>query len=430
MKKTISRRDFLQQTGFAISATALSALFLPQYVFGGTKTGRVVIIGGGFGGATCAKYIRRYDPSIEVTLIERVNKFVTCPFSNLVLGGLRDIQSITHDYSGLTNKHGVKVIHDEVTDIDVVKHKVTTQRGTSLHYDRLIVSPGIDFKWNHIEGYDEAASRIMPHAWKAGEQTLTLQKEIHTMKNGGVVVISAPANPFRCPPGPYERASMIAHYLKKYKPKSKILIMDAKAKFSKQALFMQGWKKLYPGLIEWVDGTQGGRITQVDIRTRTLLNELDDVIQGDVINVIPPQKAGLIAHRAGLTDQTGWCPVNQKTFESTIQKNIHVIGDASLAGAMPKSGFSANSQAKICAAAVVADFNNLKMPEPSYNNTCYSLIGPEYGISVAAVYHLHKNTITKASAGVSPEDGDMAFRKAEANYTKSWYDNIINDTFS
>lgn len=431
--KTISRRDFLYRSGLTLTSAALGTVAWPNYALSNIKkTNRVVIVGGGFGGATCAKYIRRYDPSIEVTLIERSAKYVTCPFSNLVLGGLRTFNSITHDYTNLTNKHGVHVVHAEVTEIDPVKHTVTTNQKKSYPYESLIVSPGIDFKWHELEGYDASASRIMPHAWKAGEQTLILQKELQAMKDGGVIAISAPANPFRCPPGPYERASLMAHYLKSYKPKSKIVIMDSKAKFSKQALFMQGWETLYPGMIDWVDGTNGGRITEVDIRTRTLVNELGDVINADILNVIPPQKAGLIAHQAGLTDQTGWCPVNQKTFESSLHKDIHVIGDASLAGAMPKSGFSANSQAKVCAAAIVSRFNQIEMPEPTYNNTCYSLLGPDYAISVAAVYRLNNDQIVpvKGSSGVSPKEADLAFRKTESRYTQGWYTSIIADTFS
>jgi len=431
--KTISRRDFLYRSGLTLASAALSTLAWPNYALSHLKkTHRVVIVGGGFGGATCAKYIRRYDPSIEVTLIERSEKYVTCPFSNLVLGGLRTFNSITHNYENLANKHGVHVVHAEVIEIDPAKHTVTTHDKKSYPYERLIVSPGIDFKWNELEGYDASASSIMPHAWKAGEQTLILQKQLQAMKDGGVIVISAPANPFRCPPGPYERASMMAHYLKSHKPKSKIVIMDSKAKFSKQALFMQGWKTLYPGMIDWVDGTSGGRITEVDIRTRTLVNEIGDVINADILNVIPPQKAGLIAHQAGLADQTGWCPVNQKTFESSLHKDIHVIGDASLAGAMPKSGFSANSQAKVCAAAIVSTFNQIDMPEPTYNNTCYSLLGPDYAISVAAVYRFNNNQIVpvKGSGGVSPAEADLAFRKTEARYTQGWYRSIIADTFA
>ncbi|MGD8484082.1 MAG: FCSD flavin-binding domain-containing protein, partial [Thioalkalispiraceae bacterium] len=241
-----------------------------------------------------------------------------------------------------------------------------------------------------------------------------------------------PGNPFRCPPGPYERVSLIAHYLKQHKPKSKILILDAKEKFSKQPLFMQGWQQLYPGMIEWVSGNNGGRIERVDVPKRTLHSELGDRHRADVINFIPPQKAGAIAHKVGLVNNDGWCPVNQRTFESTIKPGIHVIGDASVAGAMPKSGFAANSQGKVCAAAIVTAIHGTVMPDPSYVNTCYSLVAPDYGISVAAVYrHNTEKGIYKVegSGGVSPKEADAEFRNLEARYAKGWYDSITSDVF-
>ncbi len=300
-----------------------------------------------------------------------------------------------------------------------------------LQSDCLVVSPGIDFRWDAIEGYDEAASQIMPNAWKAGTQTKLLRDQLAAMKDGGTVIIAPPANPFRCPPGPYERASLIAHYLKQNKPKSKILILDAKDHFSKQPLFMQGWEKLYPGMIEWVEASMGGSLKRVDTKTKMLYSTDDDDYKGDVINVIPPQKAGAIAHKAGLVNADGWCPVNQRTFESEIHKDVHVIGDACIAGNMPKSGFAANSQAKVCAAAIVTSFSGGTMPEPSYVNTCYSLVGPEYGISVAAVYRLTDEGIVKVkgSGGVSLREAKAEFRKKEAKYATGWYMSITNDIF-
>jgi sulfide dehydrogenase [flavocytochrome c] flavoprotein subunit len=272
---------------------------------------------------------------------------------------------------------------------------------------------------------------MLPHAWNGGPQTVLLHQQLSAMKDGGLVIIAPPANPFRCPPGPYERASMLAHYLKQNKPRSKILILDAKPTFSKQGLFMQGWEKLYPGMIEWVSGTEGGRVIRVDAASKTLHGELDQY-RGDVVNFIPPQKAGAIAYRAGLVDDSGWCPVDQRTFESSLLPDIHVIGDASLAGAMPKSGFAANSQGKVCAAAIVSALHNSKMPEPSYVNTCYSLVSPDYGISVAAVYRYAQDKgIYKVdgSGGVSPMDVDAAFREKEARYARGWYDSITSDSF-
>jgi sulfide dehydrogenase [flavocytochrome c] flavoprotein chain len=427
----LSRRHFLQLLGGAgaLLAKPLSGSTAPR---GKSKSiGRVIVVGGGFGGATCAKYLRKYDPAIEVTLIERDKQYVTCPFSNMVLGGIREMKDIQHDYARLASQYGVSVLHATVTGVDPVKKKVTLADGKTLGYDRLVLSPGIDFKYDAIAGYSAAMAETIPHAWLAGEQTLTLRKQLRTMADGGVVIIAPPDNPFRCPPGPYERAGMIAHYLKQHKPKSKILILDAKENFSKQPLFQAGWQAVYPGMIEWVKGTEGGKITQLDAQNKTLISELGDKHKGDVVNLIPPQKAAALAHTAGLTNKDGWCPVNQATFESTVQPAIHVIGDAAIAGKMPKSGFSANSQGKVCAAAIVTSLRGIALPESSYVNTCYSLISPDYGISVAAVYRLKEGTITdvEGAGGVSPKDVDAQFRKHEAEYAAGWYASITKDTF-
>ncbi len=424
-----TRRNFVLSVGALGAATSV----LGWPVIGRAKTagGRVVVIGGGFGGASCAKYLRRLSTDIDVTLVERDSRFMTCPFSNAVLGGLYDMDFITHGYDALRDKYGVKVVHDSAVDIDADAKKVRLAGGSSLQYDRLVVSPGIDLRWNAIEGYDEAASTTMPHAWKAGEQTTILRRQLEAMPDGGVVIIAPPANPFRCPPGPYERASLIAHYLKKNKPRSKILIYDAKPKFSKQPLFEQGWQALYPGMIEWISESEGGAIDAVDVKAMTVNPTFGDPQKGDVINVIPPQKAGMIAEIAGLADESGWCSVDQRTFESKAHKDIHVIGDASIATPMPKSGFAASSQGKVCATAIVASLSGQEMPDPSYVNTCYSLVGPDYGISVAAVYRLEENGIAAVAGagGVSPKDADAEFRVAESRYALGWYQSITSDTW-
>ncbi|TAN58328.1 MAG: NAD(P)/FAD-dependent oxidoreductase, partial [Rhodospirillales bacterium] len=307
----LTRREFSKLAG---SALALSSL-------GGCATSaapksRVVVIGGGFGGATTAKYIRKFDPSIEVTLVERQAQFVTCPFSNAVLGGLRDLPSITQSYDKLADRWGVKLVVDEAIGVDSVKKTVSLKSGKTLAYDKLVVAPGIDFKRKALEGYDEAASETVPHAWKAGQQTALLRRQLEGLDNGGLVVISVPANPFRCPPGPYERASLIANYLKARKPRSKVLILDAKDSFSKQGLFQDGWAKLYPGLIEWVPANKDGKVVRVDAASKTVETEFKTRFKASVLNVIPPQEAGRIAHVAGLTDASGWVPVHAKTFES------------------------------------------------------------------------------------------------------------------
>ena len=433
MKKKITRRNFIKVGGAVLSSASLGSALWPisSFGFSSKPKPRVVVVGGGFGGATCAKYIKKFDPNIDVTLIERDAKFVTCPFSNLVLGGLRDIDSITHSYDALSSKHNINVVHDEVTDIDTEKRTIKTKGGGSFEYDRAVVSPGIDFLWDKVEGFSEADSESVPHAWKAGKQTTLLRNQLEAMEDGGTVVIVAPPNPFRCPPGPYERASLIAHYLKTNKPKSKILILDAKEKFSKMPLFTQGWEALYPGMIEWVSGTKGGIVSQVDAKNMEVHNEVGDVIKGAVINYIPHQTSGMIARKAGLADEGGWCPVDQKTFESTLHKNIHVIGDSSVAAPLPKSGYAASSEGKMCAAAIVTAINGSEMPNPSYSNTCYSLVGPDYGISVAAVYRLDGAKITKVegAGGVSPKDADESFRRAEALYASGWYSSITQDLF-
>ncbi len=422
----MNRRNFLKLTGVA-GASAVLGGFAGRASADNAKA-RVIVVGGGFGGATCAKYLRRGDASLQVTLIEPNAKFVTCPFSNYVLGGFRTMDSITQSYGVLSGKHGVNVVHDTVTAIDPAAKKVTLKGGNSLPYDRLVVAPGIDFKWGAIPGYDEAAAEIMPHAWKAGPQTVLLRKQLEAMPDGGVFILVAPANPFRCPPGPYERASMAAHYMKTHKPKSKVLILDAKDDFSKKGLFTAAWDKLYPGMIEWVPGAKGGKVRGVDTKNMIVDGELDKH-KGAVVNVIPPQTAGSIALKSGLANEAGWCPVDPNTFESKMHPGIHVIGDASIAGDLPKSGFAANSEAKMCAAAIVAMLRGEQAVFGSFINTCYSLLTPEYGISVAGVYRITDQGIKSVpgSGGVSPKDANDEFRRDEAKYARGWYDSITAD---
>lgn len=428
----ISRRDFVKLlgTGGAMSALGLTGC---ETVPRSKAAPRVVVVGGGIGGATCAKYLRIYDASINVTLIEQNASFVTCPGSNWVLGGLRKMEDLSQNYNALKTKHGVDVVHERVTAIDPVKRIVTLNSGKTMEYDKLVLSPGIDFRWNAIEGYDEAASQIIPHAWKAGAQTILLHKQLQAMPDGGTVIICPPGMPFRCPPGPPERVSMIAHYLKKEKPRSKILILDAKEGFSKQDLFMDAWNELYPGMIEWIPGSKGGLVKRVDPKTRTVYtDEGQTAHKGDVVNIIPPQRAGEIATTSGLVNKDGWCPVSQHTFESTIAPNIYVIGDSSAAGALPKSGHTANNIAKMTAASIAAQIRGVHVPLPSIVNTCYSLVGPEYGISVAAVYRLDEKgelVGVKGSGGVSPRTAASMQRSLEARFAQGWYSAITADTF-
>ena len=396
-----------------------------------SKKGRVIVIGGGYGGTIAAKYIKLADPDIEVTA-DRINtSYVSCPLSNEVLSGERMIDSLTFDYVNLSRNRDIKIMRDEVVEIDPANHSVKGSSGNKYSYDKLVVSPGVDFRYDKIDGYSAEVAKKIPHAWKAGPQTRLLRKQLEAMKDGGVCYIAAPPNPFRCPPGPYERAAQIAMYFKHHKPKSKVIILDAKDTFSKQGLFMQGYKKFYDGMIEWVPGAGGGIIEGVDPSNNTLIGQVDEY-KGDVLNIIPAQKAGKIAHVAGLVDDSGWCPVDQKTFESTIHKDVYVIGDACIAGSMPKSGYAANSQGKVCAAAIVDTINGQEPGEPSYVNTCYSIIAKEWGISVAAVYQLVDGKIigVEGAGGLSPMDANDATRAVEAQYAVSWFKNITSDMFT
>jgi sulfide dehydrogenase [flavocytochrome c] flavoprotein subunit len=425
---TLDRRSFLKLVGAGAGAAGAAGLPMigraAELMPKGAK--RVVVVGGGYGGTIAAKYIRMMDKSIEVVLIERNDHFVSCPFSNLYIGGIiKDLTPLTIKFDKLATNHGVKIVQAEVTGIDPAGKVVTTDKGT-VSYDRLVLSPGIDFRLGEIKGYDAAAMEIMPHAWKAGPQTVLLRKQLEAMKDGGTMVMTVPLSPYRCPPGPYERASMVAHYLKKSKPKSKLVVLDANPDItSKGGLFKKGWKDNYEGIIDY---RPAKKVTEVEPGKMTVLIEGLEDVKGDVINVIPPQRAGQIAVAAGLVgDDKNWCPVNPTTFESTKQANIHVIGDACVAGAMPKSGYSANSEAKICATNIVALMNGKETTEMSGINTCYSYITDKEAVSVAAVYKVAEGKIIAVpnSGGVSPADFSAA--KMEAIYAESWLKNILTE---
>jgi sulfide dehydrogenase [flavocytochrome c] flavoprotein chain len=420
-----SRRAFLK---LGIAATGSAALFSPP-AFSQGAAARVVVVGGGFAGASCARALRQADPRIAVTLVEANATFTACPFSNAVLGGLRELTAQQFTYERVA-ADGIIVARATATAVDAQARSVTLADGARLPYDRLVLAPGIDIRWGALPGYDEGAAAQMPHAWKAGEQTLLLRRQLEAMDDGGLVVISAPANPFRCPPGPYERASLIAHYLKAKKPKSKLLVLDAKDAFSKQRLFQAAWAELYPGLLEWVPLSKGGNVTSVDAATRTLVTDFGRH-QAKVANVIPPQKAGRIADVAGVADRSGWCPIDPVTFESKLQPGIHVIGDAAIAGAMPKSAFAANSQAKTCAAAVARLLVGGTPSAPKLINTCYSLVAPDYGISVAGVYQPSGGQLADVpgAGGVSPTDAPRATRAAEAVLAEAWFRAITGEVF-
>lgn len=432
IQELASRRGFLK-----LAAAAPALLAIPGAHAQGKAKGRVVVVGGGFGGATAAKYLKLGAPGLDVTLVERNPTFTSCPLSNEVLSGEHPISMLETGYDGL-RKRGVNVIHDDATGIDPGKKTVSLKSGKTLQYDALVLSPGIDFNFGAIEGHSEAAANNeLPHAYKAGPQTLLLKKQLESMKDGGTFIITVPPGPFRCPPGPYERAAQVANYFKhKGMNKSKVLILDANDSFSKKGLFEQAWKLQYPGMIEWVPGASGGKVTKVDAKSRTAHTDFGDY-KGDVVNVIPPHHAGLIAKNAGLTNDKGWCTVDMLTMESTIQKDIWVVGDSCVHGDLPvygapKSAHMASTQAKVAAAAIIARLNGQPAPEPYFVNTCYSVTAPGWGFSVVHIYRVKDGKLVYATdaGGVSPVEAPAIQRKLEAEYQIGWFRNIMADAFS
>lgn len=424
MTRELTRRQALGVTGAALGTSLLAA---PVYAQG---TAQVVVIGGGFGGASAARTLRRVAPSVNVTLVVDAETFTTCPFSNLVIGGLIDISQIRFSYDAL-RAEGIDVRVDPATALDTDGREVVLQSGDRLAYDRVIVSPGIDFRWDALPGVGAEAAETLPHAWKAGEQTLRLRDQIQAMPEGGTVIIAPPDNPFRCPPGPYERASLIANYLSRNNPTAKILIVDGKDKFSKQGLFMEGWEKLYPGMIRFVPFAEHGGLKEIDAGARKI-DTYFETFTADVINLIPPQSAAAIARDAGLTGTGMWCEIDGLSFESREAANVHVIGDAAIVGDMPKSGFSAATQGKVCAHAVAALLSG-NAPERGYlMNTCYSLVAPDYGISVAGVYQSDDDDRLSSLPGTggTSEAGDRPqLRQDEADYARGWYASITRELF-
>jgi sulfide dehydrogenase [flavocytochrome c] flavoprotein subunit len=390
---------------------------------------RIIVVGGGFAGATCARELKRLMPDARVMLIETNPTFTACPFSNGVITGLRELRTQQFNYEAL-GALGVSLVYLPASKIDAQARTVTLRDGTALPYDRLVLAPGVDFRWGSPAGYDEAASARMPHAWKAGEQTLLLRRQLESMEDGGLVAISAPPNPMRCPTGVYERASLIAFYLKARKPRSKLIILDAKDSFPKQRLFQAAWQQLYPGLLEWVPLSNDGKVVSVEPATNTLVTDFAQH-KAAVANVVPPQKAGAIAALAGVADRTGWCPIDPVTFESPLQKNIHVIGDAAISGAMAKSAFAANAQGKACAAAIALLLAGETPPSGKLINTCYSLVAPDYGISIVGVYQPVNGQYVdvEGAGGTSPLEAPRETRAAEANYAAAWFRTITAEVF-
>ena len=420
---SLNRRSFLASTAGATASLAAPAAW-------GASHGRprVVVIGGGAGGATAARYVAKdSDGAIDVTLVEPTRTYYTCFFSNLYLGGFKEISDIGHGYGALASAHGVNVVHDWAVDVDRGAKTVTLAGGATLGYDKLILAPGIDFIDGSVPGWDISAQNRMPHAYKAGSQTELLRSQLMGMKEGGLFVMVAPPNPYRCPPGPYERVSMVAHLLKNSNPTAKILIADPKEKFSKQALFEEGWDKHYGGMISRLGPDFGGGNVSVDPDAMTV--DIDGQVENaDVVNVIPAMKAGRIAEVAGVTEGN-WAPVNAIDMSSKADPDVHVLGDASQQGDMPKSGFSANSQAKVCANAVRGALTGSRVFPPRFSNTCWSLIASDDGVKVGATYEATPEKIAKVDGFISQTGEDAALRKATYEESEGWYAGIAADIF-
>ncbi len=418
-----NRRAFI---GTAVAASTLSA---PMVRAAGHGTPRVVVVGGGAGGATAARYIAKdSEGAIDVTLIEPTRTYYTCFFSNLYLGGFKEMDDLGHSYGNLASAYGINVVHDWAVGVDRDAKTVSLAGGGTVPYDKLILSPGIDFVDGSVPGWDLSTQNAMPHAYKAGSQTELLKAQLMAMPEGGVFAMVAPPNPYRCPPGPYERISMVAHYLKQNNPTAKILVADPKEKFSKQGLFEEGWQNHYGGMIERIGPDFGGENTSVDPAAMTI--DIDgDVNKVDVCNVIPAMKAGRIAEIAGVTDGN-WAPVNAVDMSSKADPDIHVLGDASQQGDMPKSGYSANSQAKVCANAVRGALTDSRVFPAKFSNTCWSLIDTNDGVKVGATYEATDEKIAKVDGFVSQTGESAELRKATYEESEGWYAGITADMFS
>ena len=433
--KSMDRRQLLHAlmkgAAFGGAASATLGLLSGCASAGGSlNRAQVVVVGGGYGGATAAKYIRLLsDHRIDVMLIEPSRAFVSCPISNLVLSGDRTLADITNPYTGLSSRHGVRILHERVAAVDADKRQLRLDSGGSVSYDKLVLAPGIDMVWDSIQGLQaaHAAGQIL-HAWKAGDETLALRRQLAAMPDGGIYAVAIPEAPYRCPPGPYERASVVASYFKRHKPKSKVLILDANPDVtSKGPLFKKAWAELYPGMVEY---RAQHKAVSVDARTNSVKFEVQDDVKADVLNVLPVMRAGQLAVQAGLANANGrWCHVNFLNFESTAVKNIHVLGDAiQVAAGMPKSGHMANSHAKVCAAAIVAELQGLEInPQPMLTNVCMSYVDEAQAIHVASVHEYlpaQKTFRTVAgSGGVSDVRSDL-----EGAYARAWAKNIWADT--
>ncbi len=416
------RRTFLQLSAGAAGAGALHRARAARPRI--RTAPKVVVAGGGFAGAGCALMLRRLNPAIEVTLIDPDDRYTTCPMSNSVLVGLRGMESIRVTREGL-ERAGVRYVRDRVASIDAQRRRTRLAGGAEFAYDRLVVAPGIRFLWNKPQGYGPTSVRAMPHAWAAGEQTEILAAQLRAMRNGGVMAISVPAGPMRCPPGPFERASLIAGYLQRSKPRSKVLIFDSNNRFPRQDAFTEAWRSLYPGMIEWIPVVEGGAVVRVAPEEKILYTS-NGGHPVDVANIIPPQAPGLLAVQAGLASDHGWCPIAPRTFESTLVPGVHVIGDACIADPMPKAASAAASQARQCAQAIAAALDGREPPAPQFESVCYSMLARGMALSIHARFELLDGAI-QTIAG--PKDAAAPSGEQEAQNAEAWYERIVADSF-
>lgn len=418
----------LNRRGFLGTAAATGAMLAAPAVLGQGKP-RIVVIGGGAGGATCARYLAKdSDGALDVTLVEPAEVYYTCFFSNLYIGGFREFDSLGHRYDRLASDYGITLARDMASGVDRDAGTVTLAGGETLTYDRLVIAPGIDFVEGSVPGWDLSKAEIMPHAYKAGPQTQLLKAQVESMPEGGTFCMIAPPNPFRCPPGPYERISMVAHVLKAKNPTARILLVDPKEKYSKQALFEEGWERHYPGMVERIGPEFGA--TNIEVRPDTMEVVIDGTVEKvDVCNVIPAQKAGTIAAAAGVTDDSGWAPVNPHSMASRTDPKVFVLGDASAQGDMPKSGFAANSQAKVAAMVIRSELTGSKAFPAKYSNTCWSLIATDDGVKVGASYEATDEKIASVDSFISQTGEPADLRKATYEESLGWYAGITADIF-
>lgn len=427
--RDITRRDFGRLAGAAGTGALTAPAWAPFAIAQGA--GKVVIVGGGAGGATVAHYVKKEAPNLDVTLIEANPIYSSSFFSNLYFGGFRSLESLNHSYAGL-RRLGIKVVHDVATEVDRGKKSVKTRGGRTYPYDKLVLSPGIDIKYDSIKGYSRDAARIMPHAYTTdAAQKRLLKRQLVGLRDGGTVAMVMPNNPFRCPPGPYERACMIAHFLKTRKPKSKLVILDPKKAFSKQPVFTEAFDKHYKGIIEMNLSTEidDYAVVSVDPKTKEIVTKAGKTVKADVANIIPQQRAGEIAAKAGCTEGD-WCPINPENFSSKKVQDIYVIGDAAIAAEMPKSAFSANSQAKVVAADILTALAKKDKFEPRYRNTCWSLLAPDDNVKIGANYAPKDGKLDPSGSFVSQRGEAADIRKQNYQESIAWYANITAEMFA